>query len=227
MVNQPIRFNTHWRLTFETSISKLFESKKNQAAVITRPTTMDANIILDSAPYLLYHQFNLDDSFRTYLQGALISENDLRTGLQKTLLQKSYEMVVGSQSRTVTFNNIFKQFSFLEMSLVYDRSDQRLNIYDSYNAEVAATHIKSIKLQNALNTYSEFNKVKFDLEDPEDQYTLHNAFTAYATDSSSIVSQSDYAYSKMYQELPKRDDYFTDSDERVYIDIRRSKDFTG
>ena len=227
MVNQPIRFNTHWRLTLETSISKLFESKKNQAAGITRPTTMDANIILDSAPYLLYHQFNLDDNFRTYLQGALISENDLRTGLQKTLLQKSYEMVVGSQSRTVTFNNIFKQFSFLEMSLVYDRSDQRLNIYDSYNAEVAATHIKSIKLQNASNTYSEFNTVKFDLEDPEDQYTLHNAFTACVTDSSSIVSQSDYAYSKMYQELPKRDDYFTDLDERVYIDIRRSKDFTG
>ena len=53
MVNQPIRFNTHWRLTFKTNMSKLFESKKNQVAGVAPPTTMDAKIILDSAPYLL------------------------------------------------------------------------------------------------------------------------------------------------------------------------------
>ena len=90
----------------------------------------------------------------------MISENSLRTGLQRTPLQKSYEMAVGSQSRTIMLNNAFKQFSFIEISLVYD------------NAEVAATQIKSIKLQNASSTYSEFNTVKFDLEDLEHQYTL-------------------------------------------------------
>ena len=31
----------------------------------------------------------------------------------------------------------------------------------------------------------------------------------------------------MRQELPNRNTYFTDSDEKVYIDIRRSKGFTG
>ena len=99
---------------------------------------------------------------------SLASQNKLRTGIQRTPYQKSYELVAGSQSRTVTFNNAYKQFSFLEISLVFDRSDQHLSIYDSYNAEVAATQIKSIKLQNASNTYSEFNTVKFDLEDEED-----------------------------------------------------------
>ena len=176
---------------------------------------------------LLYHQFNLDNSFRTYLEGALVSENSLRIGLQKSPMQKSYEMAVGSQSRTVTFNNVFKQFSFLEVSLIYDRSNQHLSIFDSYSAEVAPTHIKSIKLQNVSNTYSEFNTVKFDLEDSEDRYMLHNAFTAWVTDGSSVAPQGDYAYNKTYQKLPKRDDYFTDSDERSYIDIRRSKGFTG
>ena len=92
---------------------------------------------------------------------------------------------------------------------------------------MVATHIKSIKLQNASNTYSEFNTVNFDLEDPEDQHTLHNAFIAWVTDGSSIAPQSDYVYNKTYKKLPKRDDYFTDSDERVYIDIRCSKVFTG
>ena len=128
-------------------------------------------------------------------------------------------MAVGSQLRT--FNNAFKQFSFLEVSLIYDRSDQHLSIYDSYNAEVVATHITSIKLQNASITYSEFNTVKFDLKDPEDWYMLHKAFTAWVTDGSSVTPQGDYACNKTYQKLLKRDDCFTDSDECIYIDISR------
>ena len=34
-------------------------------------------------------------------------------------------------------------------------------------------------------------------------------------------------YNKARQELPKKNTYFTDLDERVYIDIRRSKGYTG
>ena len=151
-------------------MQKLFESKTNQAAD-ELPNTVEAKIILDSAPYILYQQFELDDNFRTYLEGVMISENHLRTGIKKTPLQKSYEMIAGSQSRTEMFNNTFKQFSFLEISLVFDRSDQHVSIYNSYNAEVASTHIKSIKLQNASNTCSEFNTVKFDLED-EEHFTM-------------------------------------------------------
>ena len=127
-----------------------------------------SKVIIDSMPYLLYYQFNLDDVYRTYFKSAMVSENLLRTSIRKTPLQKCYELVRGAQSKTIRFNNAFKQFSFLEISLVFDRSDHHLSIYDSYNAEVAATHIKTIKLQNASNTYSEFNTVKFDLEDEED-----------------------------------------------------------
>ena len=156
-----------------------------------------------------------------------MSESKLRTGIQKTPYQKSYELIASAQSRTINFNNALKQFSFLEISLVYDRSDKHLSIYDSYNAEVASTQIKSIKLQNASNTYSEFNTVKFDLEDEEDRYTLYNAFVAFVTEGSSIIAESEYMNNEVRQELPNRNTYFTDSDERVYIDIRRSKGFTG
>ena len=120
LVDQPIRFNTKWRLTFETNMQKLFESKANQAEAAGLPNNVDAKIILDSAPYILYYQFDLNDNFRTYQEGAMISENSLRMGLQRTPLQKSYEMAVGSQWQTVTFNNVFKQFPFIEISLIYD-----------------------------------------------------------------------------------------------------------
>ena len=131
LVNQSVRFNTQWWLTFETNMEKLFGSKANQAAAAGPPNNVDAKIILESAPYILYHQFNLNDNFRTYLEGTMISKNNLRTGLQGIPLQKSYEMTAGSQSRTVTFNNAFKQFSFLEILLVYDRSNHHLNIYNN------------------------------------------------------------------------------------------------
>ena len=154
LLNQHIKFKMQWRLTFETNMQRLFESKKNQAAGAAIPNTMDAKIMVDSAPYILYHQFELDDTFRTYLESAMnnlriTSENNLRTGIQKTLLLKSYEISTGSQSKTVNFANSFKKFSFLEISLMYDKSDQHLSIYDSYNAEIASPHLKSMKLQNA------------------------------------------------------------------------------
>ena len=108
-------------------MQRLFESKTNQAAD-GLPNTIDAKIILDSTPYLFYYQLALDDNFRTYLETSLASENRLRTGIQRTPYQKSYELIAGSQSRTITFNNAYKQFSFLEISLVFDRSDQHKTI---------------------------------------------------------------------------------------------------
>ena len=226
-VNQPIKFNTKWRIIFESDISRLFESKANLAAGADYPDEPDAKIILDSALYLLYHQFSLEDTYRSYLEGAMVSNQVLRTGLKLFPYQKSYEIVAGGQSKTFTFTNAFKQFEFLEISLVFDKSDQHLNIYDSYNAEVAATNIKSIKLQNASNTYSEFNTVKFDLEDEEDRFVLFNEFRAWVTKRSSIVSDNEYVHNETAQQLPSQSDYFTNSDERVYIDLRRSKGFTG
>ena len=137
------------------------------------------------------------------------------------------QLVVGAQSKTLTFTNVFKQFAFLEFSLLFDRSDQHLSIYDSYNTEVAATNIKSIKLQNASNTYSQHNTIKFDLEDEEDCFTLYNSFVVFVTKGSSIVPESDYVYNKVRQQLPNRKTYFTDSNEKVYIDIRGSKSYTA
>ena len=155
------------RLTFETNMRKLFESKMNQAAD-RLPNMVDAKIIINLTPYLFYYQFDLDNVYRTYFESAMVSGNLLRTGRRKTPLQKSYELVAGAQSKTITFNNAFKQFSFLEISLVFDRGDHHLSIYDSHNSEVTATKIKTTKLQNAskptanlilLNSISKMKKI--------------------------------------------------------------------
>ena len=102
LVNQPVKFNTKWLLTFETDYQRLFETNTNQ----TNNALLDSvntKIILMSTPYILYKQFKLDDNYRTYLEGIMISNNVLRTGIQLTSYQKSYEMLRGIQSKTVTF----------------------------------------------------------------------------------------------------------------------------
>ena len=145
-------------------MQKLFEANRNQTAVAL-PRTVDAYIVFTSAPYIMYEQFKLDNNFRTYLEGVMLSEHALRTGIKPTPYQKSCKLVSGTESRIVNFQVENKQFSFLAISLVYDKSDQHRSIYDSYNAELASTKIKLTKLENASNIYSSFNSGKFDTSD--------------------------------------------------------------
>ena len=111
--------------------------------------------------------------------------------------------------------------------MVYDSSKQHKSIYDSYNAKVAAVQISLIKLENTSDTYSEFNTIKFDLTDEHDNYILYSAFTGWIYKGSSIAPLTDYAHNKTYQKAVRQEKYFTDSDEKVYIHLRRGKGHTG
>ena len=77
---------------------------------------------------------------------------------QKSPLQKTYEINVGAGSIETDFLGSNIQFGWLQFSLVYDKSDQHATIYDSYNHELAAKTIKSIKLSNFTEIYSLTNE---------------------------------------------------------------------
>ena len=59
-------------------------------------------------------------------------------GIQKTPYQKTYKLQEGSQEFTVDSKGCDRQFDWLEISLLYDKSDKHLTIFDSYNAECAS-----------------------------------------------------------------------------------------
>ena len=112
LVNQCDKFNTKYVLTLETDMQRLFETNNNQIADdLSR--TVDVEIILNSAPYIMYEQFKLDDNFRTYLEGVLLSEHVLRTGIRATPCQESFELVTGTESRVVSKVQI-NNFLFLQ-----------------------------------------------------------------------------------------------------------------
>ena len=52
------------------------------------PRTVDADIVFTGALYIMYEQFQLDDNFKTYLEGTLQSQYMLRMRIKPTPYQK-------------------------------------------------------------------------------------------------------------------------------------------
>ena len=71
------------------------------------------------------------------------------------------------QSLTVTFKGAQKQFEWLETLLVYQKSYQHLTIYDSYDLELAAKMIQSIKFENTTSTYSLTGKLEYNYKNQD------------------------------------------------------------
>ena len=157
----------------------------------------------------------------------LISNRALRTGIKPTPHQKSYEKNTGFQSFVVHCRGANKQIFLLSISLVYYKSDQHNTIFDSYNIEVATNKIRSITLENAANTYSAFNGIKLDLEDDRHKFLLHRQFVSWVCVGCSIASFTDYSNNEVAIELPNVKKYFPESDEKLYIELRRSKGYTS
>ena len=117
-------------------------------------TSPDAKINFTKTPFIQYEQLLLDKNFRKHLETIVVSRKNLHMGAEKTPIQKSYEINITKESRNIDFLGTNRQFHWLEMSLVFDKSDKHTTIYDSYNIELAAKHIKSVRLSNFPEIYS-------------------------------------------------------------------------
>ena len=80
-------------------MDKLFESRKVLASGAAIPE-VDAEIIFTKAQFVQYEQILLDKNFRQHLETIMVSKKILRMGAEKTLIQKTYEIQRGSDSKT-------------------------------------------------------------------------------------------------------------------------------
>ena len=92
-------------------------------------------------PYVSYQQITMDENFQVYFNAILCSKKVLRTGVQFSPYQQSFEVNIGTQTINVNFQGTNKQFAWLEISLIYDKSHQHQTIYYSCGAELGATQI--------------------------------------------------------------------------------------
>ena len=108
-------------------MKKLSESRKLLASGTAIPAA-DAKIIFTKAPFIQYEQIPLDKNFRQYLETIIVSKKILRVGTQKTSIQKIYKINVGQDSLDTDFLGVSRQFDWIELSLVYDKSDEHTTI---------------------------------------------------------------------------------------------------
>ena len=67
----------------------------------------------------------------------------------------------------------------------------------------------------------------YDLEKEDSKHLIFKMFLAHSCNGCSSAPLTQYKNNDIYRELIEEDDYFGDeSDERVYIDMRRSKGYT-
>ena len=150
----------------------------------------------------------------------------LRTGVQFSPYQQSFEVNVGTHTVNVNYQGANRKFAWIEVSLIYDRSDQHQIIDNSYNAELAATKMQLLKLENVSTTYSVTGGLVYDIDNEDHKPWLYSVFVAYSCYGCTTTPLTEYINNEIFQELPKERKYFNNIDEKLYIDMRRSKGYT-
>ena len=187
----------------------------------------NAEILYHDTPYIYYQLIILDDNFLSYFNATLRSKTALRTGVFNAPYNQSFEINVGTQSQKINFYGAAAQFDFLEISIAFDKSDQHQTIYDSCDIELAAKTVQSLTIENASNTYSLTGTLELNIDNEDDKHLLYQMFVAYNCDGCSAAPLTQYRNNDIYQELIKERNYFgNNSDEKLYIDMRRSEGYT-
>ena len=203
-------------------MNKLFKSTKNLAAIPSEP---DALILFHDRPYIAYQEIRLTQNF----SGIIRSETAVRMGVFPAPYQQFFEVNKGIQSLEVTFKGAQRQFEWLEISLVYDKSYQHLTIYDSYDLELAAKMIQSIKFENATSTYSLTGKLEYSYKNEDEKNILYKMFSAYNCNGCSTAPLTQYKNNEIYQYITPEEEYRSNTrDDRIFdnIDMRRGQGYT-
>ena len=225
-INFPTKIDYRIKLFLETDMNKLFESRKVLPSTTTKIPSADAEIIFTRAPFVQYEHTLLDKNFRQHLETIMVSKKIIRMGAEKTPIQKTYEIKQGSDSLNVEFLGANRQFDWIKISIVPDKSDKQTSIYDSYNREMAAQLIKTLQLSNFTEIYSLTNEKRRNIDNLTQKHLLYKQFVAWNCNGSSAAPLTDYMDSPIFRELPDEEEYFSlKSDEKVYLDLRATSGF--
>ena len=224
-INFPTKIDHRIKLFLETDMDKLFEPKKVLALTESIPEA-DAEIIFTRAPFIQYEQILIDKNFRQHLETIMVSKKILRMGAQKAPIQKTYEIQKDSDSLNVEFLGSNRQFDWIEISIVPDKSDKHTTIYDSYNREIAAQLMKTLQLSNFTEIYSLTNEKKYSIDNLTQKHLLYKQFVAWNYNGSSVAPLTEHMDNPIFQELPDEETYYSlKSDEKIYLDLRASSGY--
>ena len=184
-------------------------------------------LIFFSRLYIAYQETTLTQQASLYQNGILRSRTALRQGVLPAPFQQEFEVNTGTQIFTCLFQSAQRQIDWMEISIVYDKSYHHETIYDSYDVELATKIIKFVKFENAGTTYSLTGQIEYDLEKEDDKHILYKMLPSYFCEGYSLAPLEQYINNPIYQDMTPEQEWATDTrDDRLYIDLRRSKGYT-
>ena len=190
-----MKTDTRIIITLERNLNKLFETNKKSATI---PENPDALIQICDRPYISYQEISLAQGTDLYFTGILRSETALRQGVLESPYQQVFEVNTGMQDFTCTFKGTQRQFDWLEILIVYDKSYQHTTIYDSYDLELTAKLIKTIKFESTSTTYSLTGKLSYDLSREDEKFLLYKMLVARSCKGCSSAPLTQYKNNPTY-----------------------------
>ena len=222
LCNFPVQTDTRITITLERNLDKLFEDTEKRDAIPT--TDPDASIEFWDRPYIDYQEITLTSVWETYLKEILKNENAVRMRVLPNPFQQTFEVATGAQTISVDFQGASRELNWLEISLVYDKTYAHETVYDSYDLELAAHLIESIKFVNASKAYSLTGKLSYDINNKDGKYQMYKMSVAYICNGATFAPLTEYKNNPIYQDMTDEYSYRdNDKDDRIYIDVRRSK----
>ena len=197
--NFPVQTDTRVIITLERNLDKLFEDTKKRAAIPTNDP--DASIEFWDRPYIDYQEITLTPTWETYLKEILKDNNAVRMGVLPNPFQQTFEVATGAQTISFDFQGASREINWLEISLVYDKSYAHETVYDSYDLELAAHLIESVKFVNASKAYSLTGKLSYDINNKDEKYQMYKMFVAYICNGATFAPLTEYKNNPIYQDM--------------------------
>ena len=86
--------------------------------------------------------------------------------------------------------------------------------------------MEKVKTENIKNIHIVSNDLEFELTGSNHKHMVQKHIFVFHSNDCSIAPLTDYTKDSMFQELQKESEYFSSNEERLYIDLRDSKDYT-
>lgn len=80
---------------------------------------------------------------------------------------------VGVQNYSVNFTVANRQFEWLEILLVSNKSYKHTTVYESCNHELTNRTLESVEIDNSANMHSKSQELKYDINDNAEKHFLY------------------------------------------------------
>ena len=96
-----------------------------------------------------------------------------------------------------------KQIEWLEISLVFYKSDQHQTVYDSYDVELAVKYMQLLALENSSTTNSLTGQLEYNVSNEDEKHWLYQMFLTYYCEGCSAPPLTQNKSNEIKQELTK------------------------